>query len=523
MAYSAQLTTPAPYLVSTPFLQGIANTIQIPVTGGVASLLSNFTLNGDGNLQYTGNHKAKIVVKAKFSFGAEQPSQGDPTSPFDVGPRIVMHGYVQVGDQKSVESLLDHSVYYDAAEWPGIFYTMDVNQEFCFNPGDEVRFYAYYIYVLPPPGPVNPDTFFVTLNQVALSFLINSDREKKECEKERRRERKEKDQVPVPLGAETKIQMPINTAFKAYEFKSDVCGKTLIWVRMNIKEATLFNQGTSLTTIVDNTDWQAWLAVNNGPPGVLIMQTITNQPNISNGNTVWPASLEFLLLADLKKGDLISVNAVLTYVLAPLATPPFVQLVTSGYVSANLTFDIILSPPLVPMGQLIPDKHETVLLPLRGCLDDAKVMPLSGEMKFSEDFEVKGCELVYKGKEAKRFKIRAAMNIARLMLLNADNDLAEITLQGFGMAIGKNGKAYNNGRTATNKYGDLRYFFTWMTNESATNDILLERGDRISILVYTRNITYLNVPTAIGTTIPNLRPKEGSVVVLSGSTSVVIE
>lgn len=522
MSYSAQLTALAPYSVTTPFLEGKVNQIEIPVINGVSSSLSNFIINGNGNLQYSGTEKKKIVVKAKWSFGQQQPSQIDPSSPLDFGPKVCTFCYIQVGSQQSVPTTFDQTLYYSAFEYPLIFCSLDVDQEFEFNPGDIIQLFAYYTWILAPTAPVDPTTFYITLNQVNLSWLINST----DCPRHI--------DIPKPVHEETKVAIPLGTAVNTslYELKSNISGTTLISVRMNIRQAILHNNDTTLDTDVINTNWFAYLAVNNVlVPNVIVYQTITNQPNLLLPDyQVWTASLELLLLADLQIGDKVEVIANITGALAPLATPPYVLPVTNGYVTASLEFDTIMTPPLCPSGMVVPVYNSSLYLPLDGNLDKAVEFPLDGcELKYSDDFKLQDGKLVYTGEHSKRFKVRSALNFARFLLLNSNLDPAVITLQHAGFAVGVNGKAYNDIRTFTNIYTDSRYGATsasdmqWLSNQSATNDIHLHCGDYISVLLYTRDVRYLNVPPAIGTVIPNLTPPVGSVMQVTASASIVIE
>lgn len=520
MAYSAQLTSLAPYAVATPFYEGIANKIEIPVLTGTSSFLSNFTVNGAGNLQYSGTQPARIVVKAKLSFGGEQPSQIDPLSPLDFGPKCQLVSYIQVGSQQSVPTTLDHTLYYSAYEWPLINYSLDVDQEFLFNPGDIIQFFAYYTWVLPPTTPVDPATFYITITQCNLSWLINSDSCPHHCS-----------DAPLPLHAETKVAIPLGLGLNTslYEFKASKTGKTLISVRMNIRQEILHNNNTGLDTDVINTNWYAYLAVNGAlVPNVIVTQTITNQPNLLLPDyQVWPASLELLLLAELNEGDRVQVIANLTAALAPLATPPYILPVPDGqgYVTTSLELDAIMTLPLYPDAMVMPVYNSSIYLPLDGNLDNAVEFPLDGcEVKYSDDFKLECGKLVYRGEHDKRFKIRFALNFARFLLLNSNLDPAITTLQHVGFAVGLNGQHYNGIRTFNNMYGDSRYgSLKWLSNQSATNDIHLRCGDRISVLLYTRDVRYLNQPPSIGTVIPNLTPPVGSVMQVTAAASIVIE
>lgn len=518
---TAQYTTAAPYTVPTPFFAGAANAIEIPVIGGVASSLSNFVVDG-GRLKYTGECNAAVAVKAKWSFGAQEPSQIEPAAPLDYGPKAIMMGWIQVGSTKSVPIRLDQTLYYPAFEWPFILYSLDVDQVFDLQPGDVLKFFASYDWRFPPLPPVNVTTFYQTLHQVSLSWVVNTDR-KPGLHGE----------LLPPVEADVNVNLGIGGTVnnKVYEFESEISGRTLIHVRMNVGETTLYNNDTGLTTRVINTNWYGFLSINGVlTPANLIYQTITNQANIFNGDTVWPASLELYQLVDLQVGDDIAVIVNIKDVLAPKATPPFFQQVLDGHgvVSSQVDLKIIMTPPVFPDAMVTPLYYNTVLLPIDGELFSATEFPLGGSnvTTFDEDttFSIEGGKLIYKGKEnKKRFKIRASLVIDKLLLQNSDLDPAVIVLQNVGFAIGVNGVAYNTVETFDNMYSDSRYNFKWLATRSTANVVRLKKGDEVSLLVYTNNLRYLNVPPLFGSPIPVHVPPEGSHSILTAAASIVIE
>jgi hypothetical protein len=317
---------------------------------------------------------------------------------------------------------------------------------------------------------------------------------------------------------------------KVYEFESETSGKTMIHIRMNIGETLLYNNDTALTTRVINTNWYSYLSINNVlTPANLIYQTITNQANIFNGDTVWPASLELYLLADLQVGDDVAVIVNIKDVLAPKATPPFFQLVPDGHgvVSSQVDLKIIMTPPLFPDALVTPQYYSTVLLPVDGELFSAIEFPLVGSSVqiFDEDteFRMENGKLIYRGDNKKRFKIRASLVVDKFLLQNSNLDPAVITLQNVGFAVGVNGVAYNTVESFDNMYTDSRYNFKWLATRSATNVVRLKKGDEVSLLVYTNNVKYLNVPPNFGASIPSFSPPEGSMSVLTAAASIVIE
>jgi hypothetical protein len=518
---SAEYTAAVPYAVSTHFFPGVANAIEIPVIGGAATLLSNFVLDSNNRLKYTGECSAPVAIKAKFSFGAQQPSQVDPTAPLDFGPKAITYGWIQVGTQKSVPLRLDQTLYYPPFEWPFILYSLDVDHVFQLNTNDVLQFFAYYDWRLAPAPPVDASTYYLTLNQVSLSWVVNSNNHPDD------------DTEPgIPLEADTTVNLGIGASLntKVYEWDSGMSGKTLIHVRMNIGETTLYVNSTNAVTPVINTNWYAYLAINGVlQPSNLIYQTITNQPNIFNGDTVWPSTLELYMLSNLATTDKISVIVNIKDVLAPKSTPPFFSPVPDGggVVTSDLDFKIIMTAPNYPDALVTPLYYSTVLLPVDGELFSAIEFPLIGSTVQSYDdsteFTMENGKLIYRGHGKKRFKVRVSLTIDKLLLQNSDLDPAITVLQDVGLAVGVNGVAYNTVETFDNMYSDSRYAFKWLATRTAANVVRVKPGDEISVLVYTNNIRYLNVPPHVGTTIPNKVPPDGSKVIFTAAASLVIE
>jgi hypothetical protein len=296
---------------------------------------------------------------------------------------------------------------------------------------------------------------------------------------------------------------------------------------MNVRTATMFNDDTKLTTTVLGSTWFACLAVNGELTGTdLVAQTITNQPNIFIGdNTVWPSSVELLLLADLAPTDKISVIVNVTSGVATSAAPPFFLPVQDGHgsLAVDLDFNIILTPPLSPSAMLSPVYHSSVLVPLGGNLATATAFPLDATTALSDEFQLVNGKLRYTGDIEKTFKIRGALNIGNCLLENSDLDPAVASLQHFGMAIGVNGRAVDGVETPNIVYTDNRFALKWMASQFATNVVKLTPGDEVSLLVYTNNNRYMNVRPQAGTDILIKLPAPGSVLLLTAAASLVIE
>jgi hypothetical protein len=399
---------------------------------------------------------------------------------------------------------------------------MDIDHVFNLQTGDVLTLWVSYDWRFPPQPPVNVNTFYLTLHQVSLSWVVNADR-KPGLHGE----------LTPAVEADVNVHLGIGGAVnnKVYEFESETSGKTLIHIRLNVGETTLYVNETGTNVHVINTNWYAYLSINNVlTPANLIYQTITNQANIFNGDTVWPASLELYLLADLQVGDDIAVIVNIKDVLRPAASPPFFAQVHdgAGVVNSQVDLKIIMTPPLFPDALVTSSYYNTVLLPVDGELFSATEFPLIGSSVnfFDEDteFRMENGKLIYRGKEnKKRFKIRASLVVDKLLLQNSDLDPAVIVLQNVGFAIGVNGVAYNTVETFDNMYSDSRYNFKWLATRSTANVVRLKKGDEVSLLVYTNNVRYLNVPPLFGSPIPQHSPPEGSLSVLTAAASIVIE
>jgi hypothetical protein len=516
MSYSAHYSAPGTYTIPANFYPGTANAMEIPVIGGEASCLNNFVVNADGRLQFTGTETAAVVVKAKFSFGSQKPSQVEPNAPLDYGPKAILYGWVQVGKKKSVPARLDQTLYYPDYEYPFIYYNLDVDQLFELAPGDVLQFFACYEWVVAPRPPVELPSFYLTVQQASLSWLINTDSVPAE-------------RPTQTLHLENKTAIPLGRTLNnsVCEFQANTSGRTLIQVRMNVRTATLFNDDTKLTTTVISSTWFAFLAVNGELTGTdLVAQAITNQPNIFIGdNTVWPSSVELCFLADLAPTDKISVIVNVTSGLATSAAPPFFLPVPDGHgsLAVDLDFDIVLTPPLSPSAMLSPVSNSSVLVPLGGNLATATTFPLDATTALSGEFQLVNGKLRYTGGRENTFKIRGALNIGNCLLENSDLDPAVASLQKFGMAIGVNGRAVNGVETPNIVYTDNRFGLKWIASQFATNVVKLTPGDEVSLLVYTNNNRYMNVPPEAGRDILIKLPTPGSVLLLTAAASLLIE
>lgn len=514
MSYSAHYSARGAYAIPADFYAGAANAIEIPVIGGRATCLNNFVVNADGRLQFTGTRTVPVVVKAKFSFGSQKPSQGDPNAPLDYGPKAILYGWVQVGMKKSVPVRLDQTIYYLEQEYPVVYYSLDVDQVFELAPGDVLRFLAYYEWVVGPTPPIDLASFYLTIQQASLSWLINTD-----CGPAERSTQtlQLKRQTTIPLGR------TLNTS--VCEFQANTSGRTLIHVSMSFRTATLFLDDRLLLNV--GTTLFAFLAVNGELTGTaLVAQTIANQPNIFiNDNTVWPSSVEFVLLADLAPTDTISIVVNATHGTGKSTEPPFFHCVPDarGSLAADLDFNIVLTPPLIPSAMLSPVHSSSVLLPVGGNLATATAFPLGATIALSEEFQLVHGKLRYTGDRENTFRIRGALNIGRFLLENSDLDPAVASLQRFGMAIGVNGQAVNGVETPNLVYTDNRFGFKWMATQFATTVVKLARGDEVALLVYTNDNCYMNVPPAAGNDILIKLPTPGSVLLLTAAASLVIE
>src|SRR5262249_35333643 len=156
-----------------------------------------------------------------------------------------------------------------------------------------------------------------------------------------------------------------------------------------------------------------------------------------NDNTIWPSSLEFVLLADLAPTDTISIVVNATYGAGKSTEPPYFYYVPDarGSLASDLEFNIVLTPPLIPSAMLIPVHSSSVLLPVGGSLATATAFPLGATTALSEEFRLVNGKLLYTGDRESTFKIRGALNIGRFLLENSDLDPAVASLQRFGMAI----------------------------------------------------------------------------------------
>jgi hypothetical protein len=303
---------------------------------------------------------------------------------------------------------------------------------------------------------------------------------------------------------------------------------------MNIGETTLFDNATSQTTRVINTNWFTYLSLNgSNDRNNITYQTITNTPNLSNGNTVWPATLELYLLVDLKENDEITVKSDIVDGLAPNANPPYFRPVPNGNVNTVLTFESICTKSLVPSVQTVSHYNSTLTVPLDGKLDSALEFPVEGEVDFGDDFEIVAKKLVYRGERKQKFLVRGALNLARLTLnfpvISPPLAPPVITLQGVGFAVGVNGAKQNEVKTLTNMYTDLRYNFKWIAEENAENVVEMKQGDVLSFLVWSNNASYMTEApdssrSLVNPTnpIPNFTPPQGSTSSFTGLLSFVI-
>ncbi len=521
---SAQHTSLTSYPINTPFYAGIENAIELYVVNPADTLLNNFEVV-DNHLVFTGEDNSEVLLKAKVAISTQKPSAVDPTAPLDFGAKAVLRVYLQVGSKKGAPVRLDETYYYPAFEYPFINYTLDLEDIFRIDCGEVVKVYAYWELQIPlsiPVTPSNPNpalTFYVTIQRANVSIIAFS------TGKYDTNQVNNNTVIPVVSPTLSKV-IPLgpNLNNELYRFKANVNGKTLIRVRMNIGDTTLYNDANQQTTIVINTNWFIYLSLNgSNDRNNLSFQTITNTPNISNGNTVWPATMELYLLAQLKSTDEITVKADLVDALAPSLNPPYFLPVTSGHVNTFLTFETISTNSLYPCAETFAEYNSMLTLGLNGDLNSAVEFPVGDIVKFSKDFKKIGPSLVYVGNNKQKFIIHGALNISRLIMNVPEAKTAPvITLQGFGFAIGVNGVKQNEVSTTTNMYADLRYNLKWLAEETAENIVELKKGDIVSFLVWSNNAKYMDQVPNPSIVIPNITPGPNATSDLTGHLSFVI-
>jgi hypothetical protein len=99
-------------------------------------------------------------------------------------------------------------------------------------------------------------------------------------------------------------------------------------------------------------------------------------------------------------------------------------------------------------------------------------------------------------------------------------------VQTLGLAIGVNGKKYNEVTTESNIYCDNRYVTTLTCNHTSTNIIRVSPGDTVTPLVYFFNAKYLSAPPIRDVpekTPKNKTPPPGSSETLTATMSIFLE
>jgi len=511
---SAQLSAVTPYEVPGDFHPGEQNAVKIPIVNGTASVLENFKVNANGDLEYTGNRETEIRLTGLFSFGSIKPSQTFPGATLDVGPKATMWLYFKVAGKKGVASRFDQTIYLPDWQWPVTRYCLDLADTFTFRRGDVIEVFTYYDWTLPPQPPLNPATFYFNIKLASLAIAAFSNVDTEVPTGIPIFTKSEQVQAEIPLGDH------VNK--KVWTFKPGINGRVLIDVRLNILNEKAKLESGAIVPIFGST-WWTYVSINGVlQPQFLNFQTIANSPVLYNGS-VFPSTQTFFLMADLKENDEVSVLAMHQFdCLVFTDTPPFFAFITRGSIVTDLQLHTIVSPALYTNGVLRMLSDSTVTIPLDTNLDNAIVLPW-GEAKldFPEQFRFRDGQLTYTGPQTRPFKIVADLNISSLELKTSDGDPVVIDIQTLGFAIGVNGQKYNLVRTESNVYSDTRYVLTLVCNQTTSNVITLSRNQNISILLYFFNSKYLDQPPAQG--VPSKTPAPGSYINLKGSVSVSIE
>jgi hypothetical protein len=480
----------------------------------VLTLAQGFELDANKNLRFTGPDNSNVMIKTKFGFGALQPSQVDP-HPLDQGPRGEVYVYVQVGDRKGVTVRLDETVYFDPNEWPVVRYTLDLEDIFTINTGETVRCFAYYVWVQPPVAPVNPNNFYLTILAANLSFIaLSTDHESGGS-------------FPLPQIEELKVNPPLYTQSQIYSYTPGVTGLRLINIRLNISEIVIYDSTRNQTSQGIGTAFNAFLSLNGGgAQAVQTLQTITNQPNIIVGNTMWPTHLDLYLLANLQPTDSVTVMVFINFVVAvDPSNPPFFNFVPAGSCPMTVQFVSSTNVALNPRVQTFPEYNKTINLGVDG---KSQEFPVEGALVSLKEtgairFALQDSQLTFTGNSPRWVKVRANLIIAQILLHNSDHDPAFVVDQNLGFAIGVNGATVNSVQDVNRTYSDIEVLHKWMATQSAENFILLNPGDRLSFLLWTNSIGYLNTPTNPLVVLPVHTPAAGSTVMLTGKLTVILE
>jgi len=324
-----------------------------------------------------------------------------------------------------------------------------------------------------------------------------------------------------------KVNPPLYSQSQIYSYSPGVSGLRLINVRLNISDIAIYDSTRNQTTPGIGTAFNAFLSINGAATqNVQTLQTITNQPNIIVGNTMWPTHLDLYLLANLQPTDSVTVQVFINFVIAlDPSHPPFFNFVPAGSCPMTVQFVSSTNVALSPRVQTFPEYNKTVNLGVDG---KSQEFPVEGQLvqynnQPSYSFTLQDSQLTFTGNQPRWFKVRANIIIAQLLLHNSDHDPAFVVDQNLGFAIGVNGATVNNVQDVNRTYSDIEVLHKWMATQSSENVIKLNPGDRLSFLLWTNGISYLNTPTNPLVVLPVHTPPAGSTVMLTGKLTVVLE
>jgi hypothetical protein len=306
-----------------------------------------------------------------------------------------------------------------------------------------------------------------------------------------------------------------------------VSGLRLINIRLNISDILIYDSTRNRTSQGIGTAFNAFLSLNGSSvQNVQTLQTITNQPNIIVGDTMWPTHLDLYLLANLTPTDAVTVMVFINFVVAvDPSNPPFFVFVPAGSCPMTVQFVSSTNVALNPRVQTFPEYNKTVILGVDG---KSQEFPVEGNLvKYdvpgSYNFTLQDSVITYTGNKPRSFKVRANLIMAQILLRNSNHDPAFVVDENLGFAIGVNGATVNNVQAVNRTYSDIEVLHKWMATQSAENVVVLNPGDHLSFLVWTNSIGYLNTPTNPTVVLPVLTPPAGSTVMLTGKLSVVLE
>jgi len=180
---------------------------------------------------------------------------------------------------------------------------------------------------------------------------------------------------------------------------------------------------------------------------------------------------------------------------------------------------------LTPRIQSFPQYNKSITLGVDG---KSAEFPIEGSVvqyntRGDYHFIAQDSQLIYTGNGPRWFKVRANIIIAQILLNNSNEDPAFVVDQNLGFAVGVNGVQVNAVQENNRTYSDIEVLHKWLATQSAENFLLLHPGDRVSFLLWTNSIGYLNTPTNPLVVLPVHTPPAGSTVTLTGKLTVVLE